>query len=264
MNVLYRLLITVLVSIFIISCQDDNQVKYTLNGDNNSSNIINNNETNGSLHSAKKIRIMPLGDSITYDYAHAYYDKNGKNLVPAGKRTGYRVFLARRLDEAGVKYDFVGSRRAGYSIEPPFDPDNEGHPGWTSYQIADHVKEFLEKNPADIILLHIGTNDHSSKIDGTKRAIANIEEFAKAHKMKIRIFVALIINREYVDYTIKAYNKNLEKYLDSLNDPYVIKVDMRGLLSMKSGDYIENTHPNKQGYEKMADKWFSAIIDYLK
>ncbi len=217
-----------------------------------------------SSGSSKLWRIMPLGNSITYDDAHAYYDSSGRNLVPAGKRTAYRSFLAYNLDDAGVNYDFVGSQMAGYSVEPPFDPDNEGHPGWTSHQIAAHVYDFLSANPADIVLLHIGTNDHSRSIEGTKKVISEIKRFAADHNMKIKIFVALIINRWLFDHKIEDYNKNLEAYLDSLGDPDVIKVDMRDMLSGRAGDYLENTHPSKSGYKKMADRWFSAIIDYVQ
>ena len=220
--------------------------------------------SSSSSSSSKMWRIMPLGDSITYDDAHAYYDSNDRNLVPAGKRTAYRSFLAYDLDDAGVNYDFVGSRRAGYSVEPPFDPDNEGHPGWTSYQIASHVYGFLAAHPADIVLLHIGTNDHSRSIEGTKKVISEIKRFAADHKMKIKIFVALIINRWLFDRKIEDYNKNLEAYLASLGDPDVIQVDMRNMLSGRAGDYLENTHPSKSGYKKMADRWFSAIIDYVQ
>lgn len=214
--------------------------------------------------SGKKIRIMPLGDSITYDDARAYYDSSGRDLVPAGKRTAYRSYLAYDLNDAGVNYDFVGSRRAGYSITPPFDTDNEGHPGWTSSEIANHVYGFLTGNPADIVLLHIGTNDHSTSISGTKKVISEIKRFAADHKMKIKIFVALIINRWLYDRKIEAYNNNLSAYLDSLGDPNVIKVNMQDMLSGRAGDYLENTHPSKSGYKKMADRWFSAIIDYVK
>jgi len=213
---------------------------------------------------SKKFRIMPLGDSITYDDAHAYYDSHGRDLVPAGKRTAYRSFLAYNLNDADVNYDFVGSRKAGYSVEPPFDPDNEGHPGWTSTQIANHVYGFLTANPADIVLLHIGTNDHSRSINGVKKIISEIKRFEKDYNMKIKVFVALIINRWLFDHKIEDFNKNLEAYLDSLDDPNIIKVDMRDMLSGRAGDYLENTHPSKSGYKKMADRWFSAIIDYVK
>ena len=152
--------------------------------------------------SSKKVRIMPLGDSITYDYSPTYYNANGDMLVPIGMRTAYRSYLAYSLNEAGVKYDFVGSQRAGYSVEPPFDPDNEGHPGWTSYQIANNVNGFLTNNPPDMILLHIGSNDQSSSIEGVKSIINKIKQFQKEHKLKIRVFVALIINKRFHDYTI--------------------------------------------------------------
>jgi len=209
------------------------------------------------------VKIMPLGDSITYDDAIAYYDAHGKNLVPAGKRTGYRSFLAYALNDANIKYDFVGSKHAGYNIEPPFDPDNEGHPGWTSAKIASHVYTYLNNNTADIILLHIGTNDHSSSIKGVKKILSEIKRFEDDHKIKIKVFVALIINRWTYDHNIKSFNENLKTYLDSLDNPNIIEVDMQTILHGREGDYLENTHPSKKGYKKMADKWFSAIIDYI-
>ncbi len=213
---------------------------------------------------SKVYTIMPLGDSITYDDAHAYYDSNGNNLVPAGKRTAYRSFLAYDLDDAGIKYNFVGSRRAGYDVEPKFDPDNEGHPGWTSFDISKKVYGYLSKNPADIVLLHIGTNDRAGgRVDGTEKIINEIERYAKDHKKKIHIFVALIINRWLFDKTIEKYNKNLEAMLKKRNDPNITIVDMRNMISGGQHDYLENTHPNKQGYKKIADKWFVELTDYL-
>ena len=222
-------------------------------------------DTNSSTQSNKQnsvVRIMPLGDSITYDDAHAYYDSNGRNLVPEGQRTAYRSYLAYDLNDVGVKYDFVGSRRAGYDVTPPFDPDNEGHPGWTSWDIADHVYSYLEQNPADVILLHIGTNDRADgRVDGTERILNEIKRYEKDHNTKIRVFVALIINRWLWDKTIEKYNENLLEMLEARNDPNITIVDMRYLLSGSQGDYLENTHPSKQGYKKMADKWFESLMD---
>jgi len=223
-----------------------------------------NSSSDNSSTSSKVYTIMPLGDSITYDDANAYYDSNGNNLVPAGKRTAYRSFLAYDLDDAGIKYNFVGSRRAGYDIEPKFDPDNEGHPGWTSFDISKKVYHYLEMNPADIVLLHIGTNDRAGgRVDGTEKIINEIERYAKDHKKKIHIFVALIINRWLFDKTIEKYNKNLEAMLKKRNDPNITIVDMRNMISGGQHDYLENTHPNKQGYKKIADKWFVELTDYL-
>jgi len=205
---------------------------------------------------------MPLGDSITFDDAVAYTDSKGRNLVPDGNRTAYRSFLAYDLDDAGVKYDFVGSQRAGYNVKPPFDPDNEGHPGWTSWQIATHVYNYLEKNPADVVLLHIGTNDRAGgRVDGTEKIIDEIERWANDHHTKVKIFVALIINRWLWDKTIEKYNENLLAMLQKRDDPNIVIVDMREIISGGHHDYLENTHPNKQGYKKIADAWFKALMD---
>ncbi len=218
----------------------------------------------GSGGSGKTVRIMPLGDSITYDYANAYYNSSGKMIVPIGKRTGYRSFLAYNLDDAGVKYDFVGSRRAGYDVTPKFDPDNEGYAGWTTWQIASHVYGFLSKNPADAILLHIGSNDQAGgRVDGIEKILNEIKRFEKDRNTKIKVFVALIINRWFWDRTIEKYNKNLKAMLARRNDPNIVVVDMSHLLSAKHGDYLEDYHPNKQGYKKMADKWFVSLMDNL-
>jgi len=212
--------------------------------------------------SAGIVKIMPLGDSITYDDANAYEDSHGNNLVPEGKRTAYRSFLAYDLNDAGVKYDFVGSRRAGYDVKPPFDPDNEGHPGWTSWDIANHIYSYLQQNTPDVILLHIGTNDRAGgRVDGTEKILNEIDRFKKDHNKKIKVFVALIINRWLWDRTIEKYNANLLAMLQKRNDPDIVIVDMSNLISGGQHDYLENTHPNKSGYKRIADKWFTSLMD---
>jgi hypothetical protein len=62
------------------------------------------------------IRIMPLGNSITYGY-------------PGDE--GYRKDLYLDLVDAGYDVDFVGSLSDGVG----FDSDHEGHIGWYTAQI---------------------------------------------------------------------------------------------------------------------------------
>ena len=102
------------------------------------------------------VRIMPLGDSITYDMREA----DLRDPRPTSTRTGYRSHLWYMLQNANYQADFVGSQVAGQAINPPFDPDNEGHPGWTSLDIAERTYSYMITHQPNIVLLHIGTNDH--------------------------------------------------------------------------------------------------------
>ena len=95
-----------------------------------------------SVSGSDPVLIMPLGDSIT----------RGEDLV------GYRRELYVDLKSAGFNIDFVGSLQDGSSTGYTFDYDHEGHGGWSDGQIASNVFVFLTNNPADIVLLHIGTN----------------------------------------------------------------------------------------------------------
>ena len=107
---------------------------------------------------AGTLRIMPLGDSITAGEHYGF---------PAfGVRTGYRKPLYELMAANGYDVDFVGSLCWGFDITPPFDFDHEGHPGWTASQIANNVYPWLEQNPPDIILAHVGTNGLNVHNDG--------------------------------------------------------------------------------------------------
>ena len=66
-----------------------------------------------SAASPASLRLMPLGDSITWG---------------VGSSTGnsYRSALWNELASEGHALDFVGSQRNGTMS----DPDNEGHSGW--------------------------------------------------------------------------------------------------------------------------------------
>lgn len=95
---------------------------------------------------APKLRYMPFGDSIT-------------------EIVCWRGLLWTRLQQAGyTNIDFVGSgtnqNPAGCSTTT-YDKDNEGHSGYLAIDIANkkQLVDWLKKNPADLITMHLGTND---------------------------------------------------------------------------------------------------------
>jgi hypothetical protein len=204
---------------------------------------------------------MPLGDSITYDDRLSDHEGSGR---PSSVRTGYRSHLHYKLTDAAYPVDFVGSRVAGNAVTPPFDPHNEGHPGWTSYEIGNNVYRFLSQNPADIVLLHIGTNDNDVSVAGVNDILDEIDLYEELTGRFVRVIVALIIDRQAQDDALIAgFNHNLNNLLQRriANGDAISIVDMYRGAGMTSSDYADHTHPTDAGYQKMADVWFNALME---
>jgi lysophospholipase L1-like esterase len=187
-------------------------------------------------------RIMPLGDSITVG-------------VQSTDFNGYRRPLALLL--AKYKVNFVGSMH--WAGNPDFDRDNEGHGGWKAGQIRDNVYNWLVANPADIVLLHIGTNDivHNQKAEDIIIEIEQIVDEIHRYNSNVVIILAQIINWadvRSIQYQETSKLNNLIKKLS--NKAYV--VNMEGALNYPD-DFSDILHPNDSGYNKMADVWFSAL-----
>jgi len=209
------------------------------------------------IHAAP-VRIMPLGDSLTYDANEADLD----DPRPIGERVAYRGYLWYNLQNAGYEADFVGSEIAGEDITPAIDPDNEGHPGWNSYKLEDHTYDFLVKNPADIVLLHIGTNDHRTSSAGVVQVLDRIDAYEADSGRQIHVFVAMIIDRQEPDETIEIFNENLKVTIGMRikNGDRLTLVDMYKGAGLVEGDYADVTHPNWKGYKKMAAVWTNALL----
>jgi hypothetical protein len=197
--------------------------------------------------SSKKavIRIMPLGDSITFGSPDRDYG-------------GYRHLLGTLLTKDGYRIDFVGSRESGKRIIPH--PSNEGHPGWTIPQLKNGIDTggWLETHRPDIILLHIGTNDirkgDAASAPGNLSAL--IDDIL-ARLPRTRIIVAQIIPfRRGPDPGHLSYNAAIPGIVAS-KGPRVSMVDLQNVLS--PSDYAEGLHPNAGGYDKMARAWEPAI-----
>jgi len=217
------------------------------------------------------VRIMPLGDSITYD--GAYSDHQGASR-PASQRHGYRNHLWYRLVDAGFSVDFVGSRVAGTAIVPPFDPENEGYPGETSDFIGNHVYRFLTQNPADIILLHIGTNNRlridssGNHVAGIHKIFNEIDRYERNYHRHVKVIVALIIgrrNNDFADFT-NTYNRNLRNSTNGriAQGDDLLLVDMQHGAGLNySSDFQDPAHPTDNGYKKIANVWFNALSPLL-
>ncbi len=204
-------------------------------------------------------KIMPLGDSITWDWHYNDYRTDAE-------RSGYRSHLWWKLSNIDYKTDFVGSRKNGGAVSPNFDGDNEGYAGWTSYQIAENIYHFIEMNPPDIILLHIGTNDSlyypSTSTAGVESILDEIDRFERNKKIHIKVILARIILLPSDSAWMTQFNDSIEAMAHnriSDGDDIVI-VDMeQGAGLNYSKDLIDGIHPTNCGYEKMANVWYGAL-----
>jgi hypothetical protein len=197
---------------------------------------------------------MPLGDSIT-NGAYSIFDS-----LPFELRTGYRQPLYLALRDAGYVVDFVGGLRYGELATPTFDPDHEGHGGWRDDQVAAQVHSWLTANPADIILLHIGTNSVDTSSNDVRNILDEIDRFSTAPI----VLLARIINRMTYDPVTTAFNDNVEamaRQRIAEGDKIVI-VDMESALDDPSY-YSDDKHPDAAGYEIMAGVWYQTLTGIL-
>jgi lysophospholipase L1-like esterase len=201
------------------------------------------------------IRIMPLGDSITYG-------TNSTGIV------GYRRPLYQLLTGAGYNVDFVGSQTDGSPTD--FDRNHEGHRGWRADQIRDNITGWLNSTPADVILLHIGTNDISQD-QGAANPAAEITQILdlidawEAVNNEVWVVLARIINRnDFRSGTTTTFNGLIQDLAESriAAGDKIIVVDMESALDYPD-DLSDTVHPDDTGYGKMAAVWFTALEDLL-
>ncbi len=204
---------------------------------------------------AEACRIMPLGDSIT----KGIYGNAGP---PDDLTVGYRQPLYLMLRSAGYQVNFVGSLQAGSEAVPDFDEDHEGHPGWRDDQIAAHVYEWLVANPADIVLLHVGTNGLEASADDVEEILQAIDRYSK----DTVVVLARIINRVSYSSVTTQFNNNVAAMAQAriAEGDKIVLVDMEhgaGIVYARypDGDMADNLHPYATGYEKMAVVWLEAL-----
>jgi len=212
-------------------------------------------------------KIMLLGDSITYD-------NRRKDMRPTGVRIAYRRTLHDLLVSAGYAFDFVGSEDGGDRYLGEEMDDNAGFPGITDDQLAVLISTgfaghtstqvtpgpYLEAYPADIILLHIGTNHVEVSPDDVEQILDHI----RTSDPDVYIIMARIINRYPYDEVTTTFNDNVEVMVTARADSRIIMVDMEDGAGIDYyTDMDDDLHPNYLGYNKMAAVWFEALSKLL-
>ncbi|KAL9116390.1 MAG: hypothetical protein Q9187_007085 [Circinaria calcarea] len=191
----------------------------------------------------RKMRILPLGDSITYGF-----------LSTDG--CGYRKELLQELTDNSNTVQYIGSQHSGNMTNNA----NEGHGGYRIAEIAAAAVPTLSQRPS-IILLMAGTNDIIANYNLTTapdRLRSLIQQLVKACP-DAAVLVAPIIPSGEDDrqHQTDIYNTALTSVVDDFatRGLHVLEVSM----PTTRADLVDGIHPTDQGYLDMGDAWFVGI-----
>lgn len=200
------------------------------------------------------IRVMPLGDSITY----------GQGWDPHG---GYRAVLREALAADGYSIDYVGTQTANAgTLGEVNDYQHEGHPGWKIHQLTANMGTWSSRiDGPHAVLLKIGTNDLGYDFDHAIDRMSVLLDTIESMHPSAHIFVATIIksittdNSEIIESKYNVPLRNLVAARAQLGEKLHL-VDMFPLLDFGvDKDFADDRHPNEKGYRKMAAAWKTAF-----
>jgi len=218
-----------------------------------------------NLHAAEPLRILCIGDSIT---------QGGKK---DRDEWTYRLPLQEMLREAGVSFDFIGSRQQGLQPEAkwpdvkgqPFDPDHEGYYGAKTARVLDKLKVTLPTLTApDIALIHLGTNDQKSD-DHVATIVKPLEEIVamlRAKNPKVRVLIGHLNFNGGAALKIRPLIEDMTQRLSNADSPIVTVHhyrDWKENPKAEGTDTFDWAHPNPEGQRKMAAAWFAAMKSLL-
>lgn len=198
----------------------------------------------------KHIRIMPLGDSITYGTSYA---------------GSYRVELEKLLRGAGVDVEFVGSQKNG----PPElrSQYNEGHGGWKIANIANNVVSWVAQYRPQVILLLIGTNDLWVRPENPDpdpfRALVRMQDLISLILTTFPDVKLVVGSVPYADTlwisNVMLFNNGLFPLLTSQPEwqSRLFFVDIYTKLG--PGMFVDGIHPTREGYSPIAQAWFNLL-----
>ena len=220
---------------------------------------------------APPLKIMPLGDSNTQGISYA---------------TGaYRTRLWQDFGSDPNRVEFIGSRSSGPAELGS--KRHEGHSGFTiattssfHENITNNIAQYLSPtvNP-DIILMMIGTNDinFNYRVDEAParldRLIAKISNLSTGLKPNAKLIVANLppiddahnnFRTSPTDFSanarIMAFNAAIPGVVAAhrARGERVYFADINSALALS--DIFDGLHPTAEGYNKLGDAWYAAIL----
>ncbi|MET0262933.1 MAG: SGNH/GDSL hydrolase family protein [Rariglobus sp.] len=212
------------------------------------------------LHAAdsvaeKPVTIMPLGDSITEGDASF---------------SVYRYPLMEKLRAAGYDVVYVGSKTTQPRKDSPLGVlAHEGHSGKNAAFIRAQFERVYRQHRADIVLIHAGHNQFSDQkpVPQLLADMRGIIATARIINPKVIILLGQVIPSGKLpkyDY-IPEFNAALIPLAAELHssDQPVIVVDHASGFDWQTDTIADRVHPNANGAEKMATRWFASLQTVL-
>ena len=236
--------------------------------------------------------IMPLGDSITLGTGNIM-------VTPRADAVSYRLQLLNRLNADGYQFDYVGELTSGDNILPAGQRAHAGYGGCQDQHFVngncnilpdgvflDGIFNELEANPADIVLVHVGTNNVNnvqtdpSDMEAILNEIGRWEDSANGNP--VSVLVMQIINQcisvptgclmggGAQEANIIQFNANV---IDRIMNPmsglalpdqviFGAELDMFNALGGTTPDpmlFEDDFHPNLAGYNIIGDILFNSL-----
>ncbi|KAK4154073.1 SGNH hydrolase-type esterase domain-containing protein [Chaetomidium leptoderma] len=204
---------------------------------------------------AQKLKIMPLGDSIT-------------------EITCWRALVWDQLAAAGLanQVQYVGSQNSNPQNCKPstanWDQHHEGHSGWLAIDIANsYLTNWLKTTPADIVMFMLGTNDvfRGRTTNDIIAAYTKMVTIMRAANPKTKIIVDLVIPLSAgSNSAIQALNARIPEWAKGLNStesPIIIADCYTGF---QTSDLRDGVHPNLSGDKIIASRVGPLLLDYVR
>lgn len=220
-----------------------------------------------ALQAGAVTKILCLGDSITslksgYDsYRWQLWSK-----LKAGGYTGNIDFvggLIKPFNPSTGKFDGTYAHTSGW------DMNHEGRWGKTIDQVNGSYGSWVGKHNADIVLIHLGTNDIFKQSESALQTASQmgilIDKIRTTNPNTI-ILLAKIIPATSRTSKIKAFNDQLPALVSSkttTQSPIYLVDQHTGYSASNDNISGDGIHPNASGASKMATKWYATLKNVL-
>ena len=192
-----------------------------------------------------QLRVMPLGDSITWGYGSA-------------STSSYRAPLAALVaGQSQYTVQFLGSQNSGTLT----DQSNEGHSGYVISQIRDSIDAWMAADHPDVVILDIGVNDLNNGVDvaNAPARLADLVDRIYTDRPGTSILMmGLIPTTPGLTSQIAAYNtaaENLQSTEQAAGKHFLYVAPP----ALTSAQFYDGLHPDDAGYQRMAQALYPAL-----